>query len=408
MNLTALAAHICQQVGMNDTDDVAAAKLFLQRRLEMIWNGQLWRASLLEATMTLGTDGSVDLANTLWLPGRGTLLLPPEIASVLAVRQSNHALNVASLESYYRTDLDYLNMTGDPTQFQILRPCLWEFATATDVRLADDCAGAVTVAYSTDGISTAAATQNAAGTISGALVLFRATTPTLPAGLWPVLNPATSITILGAGTTQANGSYAFVTNNDQGLGIRLWVNAATGWDITSFDGLTWYLAARPSALNQYQATGSTVNVPPLTGWTPNFGDTPAPTAIYGTPTAFDLLTFSSNALPLRQRLRLTALPTANLSVRVLGKGYCPVLGDYDLVPINNAEPCLLALARGDMLLRQRQHGKARLAQEEGMALLRELANSEAFHQAGNHRIMPDSGYGDLAFCQPSHAQPFGY
>src|SRR5579872_7273257 len=113
MTLTDLANHICEQCGMNDSDDVAAAQMFLQRRLEMIWNSQLWRCSLLEATLTLNPDGTSTLADTVWIPSRGTLLLPTAIDSVLAVRADTHAMTVAGLESYYRADTDWLNLQGD-------------------------------------------------------------------------------------------------------------------------------------------------------------------------------------------------------------------------------------------------------------------------------------------------------
>ena len=102
----------------------------------------------------------------------------------------------------------------------------------------------------------------------------------------------------------------------------------------------------------------------------------------------------TTAFPIRQRVRLTALPTQAATLRVLGKTACPVLGDYDVFPINNVESCLIAFVRGDMLLRQRQHGKAQLAQQEGATLLAQLARSEAFQQASSFRIVPDNGFGD--------------
>ncbi|MDE2105573.1 MAG: hypothetical protein KGL39_50570, partial [Patescibacteria group bacterium] len=104
MNLTQLAAHICEQAAMNDTDDVSAAMMFLQRRLEMIWNSQLWRSSLVEATLTVNPDGTTNMPTAIWLPSAATLLLPPAFASVIAIRTDSHAMNVASLESYFRSD----------------------------------------------------------------------------------------------------------------------------------------------------------------------------------------------------------------------------------------------------------------------------------------------------------------
>jgi hypothetical protein len=97
--------------------------------------------------------------------------------------------------------------------------------------------------------------------------------------------------------------------------------------------------------------------------------------------------------PVHQRIRLTEAPQVSINLRVLGKGKCPILGPYDSAPITNAEPALMAFARGDLLLRQRQFGKAALAQQEGAALLKELVESEAFQQAGEFRIQPDAGFG---------------
>ena len=112
------------------------------------------------------------------------------------------------------------------------------------------------------------------------------------------------------------------------------------------------------------------------------------------------------AFQTRQRIRLTSIPTLATTLRVLGKTACPVLGDYDDMPINNVEPCLLAFARGDMLLRQRQHGKAQIAQQEGAALLAQLQRSEAYQQAQNFRIMPDNGFGgDYYGSQHDHISP---
>jgi hypothetical protein len=118
------------------------------------------------------------------------------------------------------------------------------------------------------------------------------------------------------------------------------------------------------------------------------------------------LAATDTSAPVRQRVRLSAIPQLATTLRVLGKTGCPVLGDYDTMPINNVEPALIAFSRGDMLLRQRQHGKAQLAQQEGTLLLAQLARSEVFQQAANHQIMPDNGFGgDNLIAQPNSLHP---
>lgn len=185
MTLTDLATHICEQSAMNDADDVSAAKMFLQRRLEMIWNTQLWRASLIEATLTVNPDGTATLADTVWIPSRGTLLLPTAFDSVLAVRQDAHSMSVASLESYYRTDTDWLNMQGDPTEFQVLSPAVWEFGAANTFLLqpsntADNKLSASIRTVDGSGVVKATNTVALASPISTAFSALRIDTMSIP------------------------------------------------------------------------------------------------------------------------------------------------------------------------------------------------------------------------------------
>jgi hypothetical protein len=113
--------------------------------------------------------------------------------------------------------------------------------------------------------------------------------------------------------------------------------------------------------------------------------------------------------PIHQRIRLTEAPTVSTNLRILGKGKCPILGPYDTPPITNVEPALMAFARGDLLLRQRQFGKAALAQQEGATLPKELVENEAFQQAGEFRIEPEAGFGsDICWwTQPDSYHPLG-
>ena len=397
MNLSDLATHVCQLVGMFDTDDIAAAKMFLQRRLEMIWNTQLWRASLLEATMTISTDGTVDLADTVWIPSRGTLLLPPEFDFVMAVRQSGHAMNVASLESYYRTDADFLSMTGDSTQFQVLSPLVWEFDDTNSILVlaeASDAAKVGALRYNTNGVSKTELSQ--AFGLSGMEVtvrqIFSLTKAATDSAVSVQQALTNKLTVTSGGSGAWGGNYTQASNGN-------YVNDDDALWIISWSGTRWEMNEPGGDLNYYCST--------LTGaWLPGIGDAPVPAVVYQREEIISIEASKTSARP-RQRIRLTSIPATEVGLRVLGKCECPTLGDYDVLPINNAELCLMAFARADMLMRQRQHGKSQLAQSEGAALLKQLADSEAFQQANNHRVIPDSGYGEASFSHyPGHSQPF--
>lgn len=410
MNLSDMATHICEQVGMNDTDDTSAAKMFLKRRLEMIWNTQLWRASIIEATMNI-VSGVCDAANTIWIPTRGTMLLPKEFNSVMAVRQSGHAMNVSTLESFFRTDFDAVSQTGDPTLFQVLRPLAWEFNAQTDISASLETGISTNVRYTTDGISMTTATLTNGVTASDVLQIMNArlSAASSVASLFQSLASGTvqdtnTLIVTGAGQTDLNGTYT--KTNDS-----LWTQTGGAGYTIRLLGSAWNFYAAFDIITIYYTTSATLF--PTGPWTSGIGAAPVPTVAYGTTTGSVATTFATIAagdfaLPVRQRIRLTVIPNTDISLRIIGKTHCPELGDYDSVPINDAEPCLMAFARGDMLMRQRQHGKAKLAQQEGSALMAKLASSEAFQQASNHRIIPDSGFGEPTFNHPSHSMPFGY
>jgi len=475
MNLTDLANHICAQCGMNDTDDVSAAKMFLQRRLEMIWNTQLWRSSLIEATMTVNPDGSTTLADTVWIPSRATLLLPVAFDSVLAVRQDSHAMSVASLESYYRTDADWLNMQGDPTEFQILKPMVYEFATPQAISLvssvAADAGVSVNTTFSLDGVtnisaSTPANSSAMGNSIGTALQIVNASKPATTgsmeiiyaneayltyadyqvgvndAGLAVgsiVRNPVdgyyyqlkwtpSGYLVSGAGKTQANGFYqpygltmplSWALVGSPGArtiyGISEYLNSTYGTDYYLLQALGATMYSQDPTLNASGPTDPYISAIgsfplPLPTVTYVAGYYPAPPdPNYWSRITFPTLTLSAAAgnLPVHQRVRLTTAPQLSVNLRVLGKMACPILGAYDTAPINNVEPCLMAFARGDMLLRQRQNGKAQAAAQEGASILAQLARSEAFQTANNFRIVPESGFGDNGgmFLGHSSANP---
>jgi hypothetical protein len=416
MNLTDLANHICQQCGMNDKDDVSAAKMFLQRRLEMIWNTQLWRSSLIEATLTVNPDGTTTLADTVWIPSRGTLLLPTAFDSVLAVRQDAHAMNVASLESYYRTDTDWLNMQGDPTEFQILRPAVAEFPTPINL-FANGAGGSYAFTASADGVTNSSGTgkagiqENAAslGAFQVVYTFTGSTTAKLDYGIAVINIPPSLGGFEYQGAVQL--SALFADNNS--VTVADWSNqdgslksafSVLPPDCVSVGGVyADFFAGNQSV----PANSLVLDMNVFTG-----AAGPGPNAAAAFSHSFVPLlpanySATQNALPVHQRIRLTTNPQLAVNLRVLGKMACPILGDYDSAPINNVEPCLMAYARGDMLLRQRQNGKAQLAAQEGASLLAQLARSEAFQTANNFRIQPDGGFGadSPLWTQPNSFHP---
>lgn len=483
MTLTDLANHICTQCGMTDTDDVAAAQMFLQRRLEMIWNSALWRDSLLEATLTINPNDTTTLADSFWISERSVLLLPAAIEKVIAARLNTNALEVASLESYYRADTDWLDYQGTPFEFQILKPVVMEWATAQvlsalDTNAADN-AVSCNYSYSPDGvtITNGSGSLNASIGTGGVLQLFsfsKAPTRGNVALQIPATVGVAGITYTGspqgiATVSVTQGTVYTITPGANEVGVQLVNGAQT---MTLQTGVAVTITAQGSSLvfqqpaliaagtnylgGEHRLNGLALNTTynllwganegaaesgqfpagmlnPGAGQVTNFNSgawnyvqfnstggayNSAVTAqVYAsgmalTATITCLVTFatvmaSCNTPPVHQRIRLTEAPTVSLNLRVLGKGKCPILAPYDTAPITNVEPALMAFARGDLLLRQRQFGKAALAQQEGAALLKELVENEAFQQAGEYRIQPDGGFGGdtIFWTQPNSYHP---
>ena len=390
MTLTDLANHICEQCGMKEAEDTSAAKMFLQRRIEMIWNQSLWRCSLVEATMTLNTDGTSTLADTVWIPSRGTLLLPTVMDSVLAVRQDSHSMNVASLESYYRRDDDALAAQGDPTEFQVLSPAVLENSLDIPIFINLDTANTSEVITSiTLGDSTGtniirksvsvSTTPNYLGTYKNVFSLSK-----------PVI---TGNVLLQTGGVQILNSYS------QQIDFQMTDSDGGFYDYFLNPGE--YSPLVYKTITSFGVAGGTQQVCnvnfaliTLTDVIPGFPSIPTFTITQPNQSIIYTMEGALKTATKHPRIRLTSIPTAAVNLRVLGKSACPVLGDYDEAPINNAELCLMAFARGDMLMRQRQHGKAQLAQQEGAVLLKQLQDSESYQTANRHQIIPDGGFGD--------------
>lgn len=416
MTLTDLASHICAQCGMNDTDDVSAAKMFLQRRLEMIWNSQLWRCSLIEATMTINPDGTCSLSNTVWIPQRATLLLPPEFESVLAVRQDGHKMTVASLESYYRTDIDWLNMTGDAFEFQILRPAVWEFASNTDVCVFTEGnpKNPTKLVTTQDGVSTSAFSVMPSGGVGTPMAQLlridsasRQDSDYSENAQFVVVGADLGQTIDVENSGPGSAPELFFNQIPQQIAVGSLLRVKGFYKEDSITPITWTGIVSSFDKGTGVVNIQRLNLPSDTSDNAAYGIMGSITEVYLCSWSYAFtLNVGNNAAQNRQRIRLTVQPNLSVNLRVLGKTTCPILGDYDAVPINNAETCLMAFARGDMLLRARQNGKAQIAQQEGATLLQALARSEAFQQASNFKIQPEGGFGDdSTFMYPNSMHP---
>lgn len=417
MNLNDLADHICEQCGMVEAEDTAAAKLFLQRRLQMIWDSQLWRSSLVEATMTLDPDGTSTLAGSVWIPSRGTLLLPSVIQRVLAARTDAHTLSVATLESYHRTDSNRLDLSGDPTEFQVLSPAVWEAAAAIGLYTyyadSGDAAKDITLLLSEDGVTRTTSVINP--TATGLPSAFKTRTAVDTARIVFSANKAATT----GDITVKDGAHTALIPSD-----ATYSDERTGtYDITGLRNGTTYTWTAGNAVFLFETTPEAVVTAILPGdFTVNSANTYTlqgptnvnpvgpydPVLITATVAVKTNVLFTiaaaAHTADVRQRIRLTGMPSVATTLRVLGKIACPVLGEYDDIPINGAEPALIAFGRGDMLLRQRQHGKAQIALQEGAMLLAALARAETFQQASRNQIVPDNGFGDEAVC--SCGSPF--
>lgn len=160
MTLSSMATYVCRKVRQSDDAAIARCKLFLAQRAEMLWNEQLWKDALLEAEITLETDGTSSLTDSLWLPDRGTLVLPDDVDRILAVRTTSRVLSPNQREYYFQNDSDLLARTGTAYGYHLLKPVVWEFEEATDLLIVKTgTADANTVVtYTTDGVSKQTAT----------------------------------------------------------------------------------------------------------------------------------------------------------------------------------------------------------------------------------------------------------
>jgi hypothetical protein len=128
-----MANYVCTQIGLSDTDDVAAAQLFLRNYDEIVYNNQLWKDAL------IGVDFQFNPATP---PNNdGIMLVPPVIDIVVAARVNaapgswGNALRIHGMEDYYRVDWDWFQNCGYAVQFAEMTPCWFEWFGAGGLQL---------------------------------------------------------------------------------------------------------------------------------------------------------------------------------------------------------------------------------------------------------------------------------
>lgn len=145
MNIADLAALVCETVRKPDTDSLTACKNYLKRRDQMLWDGNLWRDSLFTFTLALDSTQAFNQLTNPILPTSGTVLLPRSIDRVLAVRKAAGALPVQNLERYFMDSLDAFAQTGEPCEFAVESPVVWQFDEPTAVYIYNGVGDDVTI-----------------------------------------------------------------------------------------------------------------------------------------------------------------------------------------------------------------------------------------------------------------------
>ncbi len=115
-----LVSFVTTKCQLVEDDDVAAAKLFLSKRYELIFNQFLWKDSLCMVDVPFN-PANPDNA-------QGIVSLPQQIDRVVALRTTLGSVRIHGLEDYYRIDFNkFLNQQGNGsnlTEFAILNP-IW-------------------------------------------------------------------------------------------------------------------------------------------------------------------------------------------------------------------------------------------------------------------------------------------
>jgi len=398
MNLADLTSYVCTKGQMIGTADIAAAKLFLSKRYELIYNSYLWKDSLVMVNVV------VDPANA--DNAEGIVLLPEVIDRVVAIRTADRSVRVHGLEDYYRQDFDKFTNTGAPYEFSLLSPVWFVWR------------GFV-------GLQTELSTGTAKITWRDTAGVRHVDTLALTAVNYLDDTPNGGLVVSGAGTAAANGTYIYGNEGDGVYYYRKSATAAIGVEVINPTLQRWTIVINGQPKYEIELAGdSAVLQVPLGTWV-KVGAValPVPTvaktgdarieieSIFKADTSeFSLnpqfsgeaaggtLALKDTRSPSYQRIRLFSIPSIVTTLKVLGKKkFTPLTLDSEEPEIKNLDNCLIALALGDLWHRRRQINKAQACYQEGAALLKELALLETVQAAHNSRFIPDGGAGDAYF-----------
>lgn len=404
MNLADLANYVCQKCQLVETSDVTAAKLFLSKRYELIYNSYLWKDSLVPADVAFDPVNNLDNAS-------GIIVLPQMIDRLVAIRTRNNSVRIKGLEHFYRIDWNkFCQQQGTmfaPTEMSLLSP-IW---------LTIRSAGQNLIPPGTTFFATPS--QNGvpiSGFVNGRTYTYVAGNE-IGVGLTPVASGQPDPTYLTPGTFVATqDTYYLVGVN----GVLATTELLTPGDLTtpitdqiqivSTDatdtGKTVKLVWRDSKDRYVTESTLPITLNPAGGTTfveieSLFKPVTTGTINVMLGSNIVLATLGPALLqsPSYQRVRAFPIPTQAMTLNVLGKKpFIPLTQDSEVPALRNLDNCLIALAVGDMFTRARFPAEeAQPHYQEGAVLLQELAKLETVQAANNSQFIPESGYGDAYF-----------
>lgn len=417
MTLDELVSYVTTKSQLVEADDIAAAKLFLSKRYELIYNSYLWKDSLAMVNVTVDPVNNLDNA-------QGVVLLPQMIDRVVALRNADQSIRIKGLEDFYRVDWNRFIDSGMTTaEFCILNP-VW-----LDIRANANPYTAPVVPVPSGG-----GTYNIETTIGDALkfdAVSYAITITDPFGAIPPISvPSGSSAYVKADVSDVRGFVISIpigqpltvvvnkltlpANQTTGAGSSVVIQSTNPVDdnmvqvkVVWRDNSERYVttAVLPVTLGPNDGTGNfeieavfkPVTVGNLQVAVTSPVGTSSVTQIAGTLSTTTLMS------PKYQRIRVFSIPTGLTTLNVLGKKpFVPLDFGSESPALKNLDNCLIAFAMADLLARVRQYSKSQAQMQEGATLLSELAKLETVQSANNSRFVPDGGYGDEFFAPSSN------
>jgi hypothetical protein len=133
LNLGAIVNAVGQRITMVQQRDTTAMTTFAQVRHDQLYRAFLWRDSIIMFTLPIDTSTANYVVTNNYMPTKGNLILPPIFEHVVAVRTSDHKLNIERPMVYFRVDFDNFKQTGLPSEYFLLGAAAWEFDTVQAV-----------------------------------------------------------------------------------------------------------------------------------------------------------------------------------------------------------------------------------------------------------------------------------